>query len=106
MWALEPDRTFDKLVEHTSATDVPAKVCRSQFPKGKGSSMNSMSVAAPNRSEMKHYGGEQHHKRGGDHSRPVYFINLLAGPVISVLLGRSSLAGPCTTGRDNLQGKI
>jgi hypothetical protein len=53
-----------------------------------------MSIVAPNRSEMKHYSGEQHHKGGGDHSGSVYFINLLAGPVISVLVGRSSLAGP------------
>ena len=44
--------------------------------------------------------GEQQHKRGGDHSRSVYFINLLAGPVISVLVGRSSLARPCKTGRE------
>ena len=87
-------------MESTSAADVPAKVCKRQFLKGKGSSMNSMSVVAPNRSEMKHYGGEEHYKGGGDHSRSVYFINLLAGPAISVLVGRSSLAGPCTTGRE------
>ena len=44
--------------------------------------------------------GEQRHKGGGNHSRSVYFINLLAGPVISVLVGRSSLARPCKTGRE------
>ena len=48
---------IERLVEPTSDTDVPAKVCRRQFPKGKGSVMNSMSVVTPNRSEMKHYGG-------------------------------------------------
>ena len=79
-------------MEHTSAADVPVKVCRRQLPRGKDSLMNSMSVVTPNRSEMKHYGGEQHHNRCGDHSRSVYFINLL--------VGRSSLAGPCTTGSD------
>ena len=89
-----------KLVEHTSAADVLVKVCRRQFPRGKDSLMNSMSVVTPNRSEMKHYRGEQHHNGGGDHSRSVYFINLLAGPVISVLVGRSSLARPCKTGRE------
>ena len=44
-------------MEHTSAADVPVKVCRRQFPRGKDSLMNSMSVVTPNRSEMKHYGG-------------------------------------------------
>ena len=48
---------IERLVEPTSDTDVPAKVCRRQFPKGKGSVINSMSVVTPNRSEMKHYGG-------------------------------------------------
>ena len=43
-------------MEPTSDADVPAKVCRRQFPKGKGSSMNSMPVV-PNRTEIKHYGG-------------------------------------------------
>ena len=61
MWPLETDGTFaqdiESLVEPTRAADVPAKVCRSQFPKGKGSVMNSMYVVTPNRSEMKHYGG-------------------------------------------------
>ena len=49
-------------MESTSAANVPAKACRRKFPKEKGSVMNSMSVVTPNRSEMKHYGGEQHHK--------------------------------------------
>ena len=44
-------------MEPTSAADEPAKVCRRQFPKGKDSVMNSMSVVTPNRLEMKHYGG-------------------------------------------------
>ena len=48
---------IERLVESTSAANVPAKVCRRQFPKEKGSVMNSMSVVTPNRSEMKHYGG-------------------------------------------------
>ena len=85
---------IERLVESTSAADVLTKVCRMQFLKVKGSVMSSMSVVTANRSEMKHYGGEQHHKGGGDHSGSVYFIHLLAGPVISVLVGRSSLAGP------------
>lgn len=87
-------------MESTSAADVLTKVCRMQFLKVKGSVMSSMSVVTANRSEMKHYGGEQHHKGGGDHSGSVYFIHLLAGPVISVLVGRSSLARPCKTGRE------
>ena len=87
-------------MEHTSAADVPVKVCRRQFPRGKDSLMNSMSVVTPNRSEMKLYGGNNITMGGGDHSRSVYFINLLAGPFISVMVGRSSLAGPCTTGSD------
>ena len=36
---------------------MPVKVCRRQFPRGKDSLMNSMSVVTPNRSEMKHYRG-------------------------------------------------
>ena len=46
-----------RLVEHKSAADVLVKVCRRQYPRGKDSLMNSMSVVTPNRSEMKHYGG-------------------------------------------------
>ena len=45
-------------MEHTSAADVPVKGCTRQFPRGKDSLMNSMSVVTPNRSEMKHYGGD------------------------------------------------
>ena len=44
-------------------------------------------------------GGNNITKGGGDHFRPVYFINLLADPIFSDLMGRSSLAGPCTTKR-------
>ena len=40
------------------AADVPLKVCRRKFQKEKGSVMNLISVVTPNRSEMKHYGGD------------------------------------------------
>ena len=49
-------------MEPSSAADVPAKVCRREFPKEKGSVMNSMSVVTPNRLEMKHYGGKNNTK--------------------------------------------
>ena len=63
--------------------------------------MTSMSVVTPNISEKKQQGGggDNNTKGGGDHFRPVYFINLLADPIFSDLMGRSSLAGPCTTER-------
>ena len=73
-------------MESTSAADVLTKVCRMQFLKVKGSVMSSMSVVTANRSEMKHYGGEQHHKGGGDHSRSVYFINLLARGILVAMV--------------------
>ena len=44
-------------MEPTGAADGPTKVCRRQFPKGKDSVMNSMSVVTTNRLEMKHSGG-------------------------------------------------
>ena len=82
----------------TDAADVPNKVYQEKFKRER----TSMSVVTPNTSVMKHFGGTTL-KMGWNHSRPVYFINLLADPVFSVWffwLGSSSLAGPCRTGRE------